>query len=72
MVGPLFQVAKTVGGEVQRQAANKLREQFAEPAMAQVQAHTQAPGTPSRTASYSSALDTDGEDVKQELRSRQL
>ncbi|TFK44325.1 RHD3/Sey1 [Crucibulum laeve] len=35
LVGPLMQVTKTVGGEVQRQAANKLREHFSQPVMAQ-------------------------------------
>ncbi|KAF9004417.1 root hair defective 3 GTP-binding protein [Hymenopellis radicata] len=33
--GPLLQVTKTVGGEIQRQAAARLREHFSEPVLAQ-------------------------------------
>ena len=62
LVGPLFQVLKTVGAELQRQAAARLREQFAEPAMAHAQ--------PVRSESYSE--DTDNDSAKEELRSRQL
>lgn len=35
MVGPLLQVTKTVGGEVQRQVHNKLQEHFSQPALNQ-------------------------------------
>lgn len=62
LVGPLFQVLRTVGAELQRQAAARLREQFAEPAPAH--------GSPVRSQSYSD--DTDNDSVKEELRSRQL
>jgi len=41
LVGPLMQVTRTVAGEVQRQAVNKLREQFKEPQL-------EAPMTASR------------------------
>jgi len=34
LAGPLFQIAKTVGGEVQRRVATRLREHFLEPALA--------------------------------------
>ncbi|KDR75138.1 hypothetical protein GALMADRAFT_122750 [Galerina marginata CBS 339.88] len=64
LVGPLLQVVRTVGGEIQRQAVARLREQFAEPALAQAQAVPV-----SRANSYSS--DTVDEEIKQELRSRQ-
>lgn len=65
LTGPLFQVVKTVGGEVQRQAATRLREHFSEPALAQpVEARPI-----SRNNSYSE--DTDRE-VKRELDKRQL
>ncbi|KJA27867.1 hypothetical protein HYPSUDRAFT_35037 [Hypholoma sublateritium FD-334 SS-4] len=62
LVGPLFQVLRTVGAELQRQAAARLREQFAEPAPAHA--------SPVRSQSYSE--DTDNDSVKEELRSRQL
>ncbi|PPQ70293.1 hypothetical protein CVT25_014615 [Psilocybe cyanescens] len=61
LVGPLFQVVRTVGGEVQRQAVARLREQFAEPAL--------APAVPAMSRADE---DTAEEEVKQELRSRQL
>jgi len=65
LVGPLFQVVRTVGGEVQRQAAMKLREQFAEPVLAQA---VSAPS--SRAPSYVSD-DTD-DDIRQELKRQHL
>ena len=65
LAGPLFQIVKTVGGEVQRQAATRLREHFSEPALARpVEARPI-----SRNHSYSE--DSDRE-VKQELSTRQL
>ncbi|PBK95569.1 protein SEY1 [Armillaria gallica] len=35
LTGPLIQISRTLGGEVQRQAANRLREHFSEPVLAQ-------------------------------------
>ncbi|KAH9485548.1 Dynamin-like GTPase that mediates homotypic ER fusion [Psilocybe cubensis] len=61
LVGPLFQVVKTVGGEVQRQAVARLREQFSEPAL--------APAVPAMTRAEENAAE---QEVKDELRSRQL
>ncbi|KAF8904401.1 protein SEY1 [Gymnopilus junonius] len=63
LVGPLLQVTRTVATEIQRQAVTRLREQFAEPALAQ------AVPVVSRNNSYSE--DTVDNEVKQELRSRQ-
>ncbi|KAJ3509789.1 hypothetical protein NLJ89_g5032 [Agrocybe chaxingu] len=67
LVGPLFQVLRSVGAEVQRQATARLREAFAEPALAQpVRANTTSPAV-SRAGSYME--DTDDE-VRHELRRR--
>jgi hypothetical protein len=35
LVGPLFQITQTIGGEVHRQATNRLREHFSQPALAE-------------------------------------
>jgi hypothetical protein len=35
LVGPLFQVSRTIGYEIQRQASNRLREHFAQPVLAE-------------------------------------
>jgi len=35
LVGPLFQVSRTIGNEIQRQATNRLREHFAQPVLAE-------------------------------------
>ncbi|KAF8197871.1 root hair defective 3 GTP-binding protein-domain-containing protein [Pholiota molesta] len=64
LVGPLFQVLRALGGELRKQGAARLREQFTEPAMAQVQA------VPMRNQSYSEEADED--EARKELRSRQL
>ncbi|KAF8160733.1 RHD3/Sey1 [Crassisporium funariophilum] len=53
LVGPLFQVTRTVAGEIQRQASSKLREHFAEPVLAQAVAAQPQNGTMSRSPSYS-------------------
>jgi len=39
LAGPLLSITQTMGSEIQRQAANRLREHFSEPALAQAQAH---------------------------------
>ncbi|KAF8973046.1 RHD3/Sey1 [Flammula alnicola] len=62
LVGPLFQVFRTIGGEIQRQATARLREHFTEPALAQA--------VPARSASYSEEIDGSDE-VRRELRTRQ-
>ncbi|KAF8893469.1 root hair defective 3 GTP-binding protein-domain-containing protein [Infundibulicybe gibba] len=56
LVGPLLQVTRTIGGEVQRQAGARLREHFAEP----------IPAVPVRASS----TDAD-DDARQDLRRRQ-
>ncbi|CAK5281294.1 unnamed protein product [Mycena citricolor] len=33
LVGPLFQITRTIGGEVQKQASNRLREHFSQPVL---------------------------------------
>jgi hypothetical protein len=63
LVGPLFQVAKTVGGEVQRQVTARLREHLLEPVLAEPVAARAV----SRNNSYSEGAD--GE-IKQELNPR--
>jgi len=35
LVGPLFQVSRTIANEIQRQASNRLREHFAQPVLAE-------------------------------------
>ncbi|KAG6806681.1 Dynamin-like GTPase that mediates homotypic ER fusion [Arthromyces matolae] len=35
LVGPLYQVSRTIAGELQRQATTRLREHFSEPVLAQ-------------------------------------
>ncbi|KAG5652873.1 Dynamin-like GTPase that mediates homotypic ER fusion [Sphagnurus paluster] len=59
LTGPLLQVTRTVGGEVQRQATERLREQFAQPTLAQ-------PVSRSNSSSHSD----NGQ--REELRRRQL
>ncbi|KAF7966477.1 hypothetical protein HWV62_43561 [Athelia sp. TMB] len=49
LVGPLFQITRSVGGEVQRQASNRLREHFSQPALAE----------PVRTRRLQEAMDDD-------------
>ncbi|KAE9403661.1 root hair defective 3 GTP-binding protein [Gymnopus androsaceus JB14] len=39
LAGPLLSITQTMAGEVQRQASQRLREHFSEPALAQAQAH---------------------------------
>ncbi|PPQ98784.1 hypothetical protein CVT24_003342 [Panaeolus cyanescens] len=70
LVGPLFQVVKTVGGEIQNQATQRLRESFAEqpqltePVAANSTAQRRPP--PARAASVGSFYDDDdfADDVK--------
>jgi len=58
LVGPLFQVTRTIGGEVQRQASNRLREHFSQPILAEpVPSHTNGGAF-------------ENEDLNQELRIR--
>ncbi|KAF9478797.1 protein SEY1 [Pholiota conissans] len=64
LVGPLFQVLRALGGELQKQGAARLREHFTEPALAQAQA------VPSRSPTNSE--ETDQDDARKELRLRQL
>ncbi|EGN99918.1 hypothetical protein SERLA73DRAFT_180234 [Serpula lacrymans var. lacrymans S7.3] len=56
LVGPLIQVSRTVAGEVQRQASDRLREHFSQPVLAQ----------PIRSRS----VDVDSNDGEDELRRR--
>ncbi|KAI0071929.1 root hair defective 3 GTP-binding protein [Panus rudis PR-1116 ss-1] len=56
LAGPLFQVARTVGGEVQRQAGNRLREHFSQPALAE----------PVRTRPLEDRLEND--EIRREVR----
>ncbi|TFK53774.1 root hair defective 3 GTP-binding protein [Heliocybe sulcata] len=58
LVGPLVQITRTVGGEVQRQASNKLREHFTQPMLAE----------PVRTKPIEDALEDD--EVRSEVRRR--
>ncbi|KAG6817484.1 Dynamin-like GTPase that mediates homotypic ER fusion [Tephrocybe sp. NHM501043] len=60
LVGPLFQVTRTVGNELQRQASARLREHFSEPVLAQ----------PVRARSQSAQ--PEDEDLNEDLRRRQL
>ncbi|KAJ3775731.1 RHD3/Sey1 [Lentinula raphanica] len=60
LAGPLLSVTQTMGMEVKRQATQKLREHFAEPVLAQAQAHN----AQSRSGSMI-------EDEDKELRERQ-
>jgi len=39
LAGPLLSITQTMASEVQRQASQRLREHFSEPALAQAQAH---------------------------------
>lgn len=64
LVGPMFQVLRALGGELQKQGAARLREHFTEPALAQAQA------VPMRSQSYSEEADED--EARKELRLRQL
>ncbi|KAF9460714.1 RHD3/Sey1 [Collybia nuda] len=58
LVGPLFQVSRTVGNELQRQAANRLREHFSEPVLAEA------------IRASSGNDDGDHDNVRQEMRTR--
>lgn len=60
LVGPIMQITKTIGGEVQRQASNRLHEHFSEPVLAQPHAV--------RTRSVNDSFDEDSTD--DELRRR--
>ncbi|KAF9567947.1 root hair defective 3 GTP-binding protein [Agrocybe pediades] len=72
LVGPLFHVTKTVGSEVQRQAVARLREQFAEPVLAQAHAvPASRANSVSRSNSFAEEHDSVDEEVRQDLRSRQ-
>ncbi|KAF9529256.1 protein SEY1 [Crepidotus variabilis] len=63
LVGPLLSVTRTVANEVQRQAATKLREQFAQPIAAQ-----QVRAAPSRASSFVSDDPATDDDIRQELK----
>ncbi|KZT40769.1 root hair defective 3 GTP-binding protein [Sistotremastrum suecicum HHB10207 ss-3] len=65
LVGPLFQVARTVTNEVQRQATKKLREQFAEPQL-------NAPIPASSGGSRNSTQEEDWEDKEASRYERKL
>ncbi|KAK7692532.1 Dynamin-like GTPase that mediates homotypic ER fusion [Cerrena zonata] len=56
LVGPLFQISRTVGNEVQRQLSNRLREHFSHPALAE----------PVRTRPLSDQSEND--EIKREVR----
>ncbi|KAF8070100.1 RHD3/Sey1 [Lyophyllum atratum] len=61
LVGPLFQVSRTVGTELQRQASNRLREHFSQPMLAEpVRSRTQ------------SAQESDDSEIRDDLRRRQM
>jgi len=61
LVGPLYQVTRTVGNELQRQATNRLREHFVQPALAE----------PVRARSQS-IQEEEQEEVREDLRRRQI
>ncbi|KAG5641514.1 Dynamin-like GTPase that mediates homotypic ER fusion [Asterophora parasitica] len=68
LVGPLFQVSKTVGTELQRQATNRLREHFAQPALTEpIPLRSRTQSTNSTASAYE-----DADDGREELRRRQL
>ncbi|KIM83177.1 hypothetical protein PILCRDRAFT_88083 [Piloderma croceum F 1598] len=60
LVGPLFQVTRTIGNEVQRQASNRLREHFSQPVLAE----------PVRTRPIEDAFEND--EVADEVRRRRV
>ncbi|KDQ57421.1 hypothetical protein JAAARDRAFT_130831 [Jaapia argillacea MUCL 33604] len=60
LVGPLMQITKTIGGEVQRQATDRLREHFAQPTLAE----------PVRTRPLEDALEDD--EMRHEVRRRRV
>ncbi|KAL0956809.1 hypothetical protein HGRIS_002922 [Hohenbuehelia grisea] len=65
LVGPLYQVTRTVATEIQKQATNKLREQFAQPVL-------EAPvAARNRTQSSASSLAEELNDVTDDLQRRQ-
>jgi len=60
LVGPLFQVTRTIGNEVQRQASNRLREHFSQPTLTE----------PVRTRPIDDAFEND--EVADEVRRRRV
>jgi hypothetical protein len=62
LVGPLFQISRTVGGEINRQLNNRLREHFSQPALAQ----------PIRTKPIEKAIDDEDMDAKMRRRKMAL
>ncbi|KAI0779450.1 root hair defective 3 GTP-binding protein [Fomes fomentarius] len=59
MVGPVFQIIRTLGGEVHRQVESRLREHFTEPQLAQ----------PVRSSSHRRKVSA-GDEVEREIRRR--
>ncbi|KAG6874499.1 Dynamin-like GTPase that mediates homotypic ER fusion [Termitomyces sp. Mi166 len=62
LVGPLYQVSRTIATELQRQASERLREHFREPVLAETV----------RARSQSATPESEDLDELQELRTRQL